>query len=91
MSVNQEDFGRNYQQYRERLVNSMTTVVRDREAAEDITATAYARALENLPRFRGECSLYTWVYKIALTKRGTARGATAPCRWTRSRGLNREH
>jgi RNA polymerase sigma-70 factor (ECF subfamily) len=48
-----------------RLVNSMTTIVRDRAAAEDITAAAFGKALRKLADFRGESSLYTWVYIIA--------------------------
>ena len=52
--------------YRQRLLNSMTAVVRDRDTAEDITATAFATAFEKLGSFRGESSLYTWVYSIAL-------------------------
>jgi RNA polymerase sigma-70 factor (ECF subfamily) len=68
MSINHQEFGTNFDKYRERLVNSMTGIIRDREAAEDISATAFARALENLPSFRGESSLQTWIYKIALNE-----------------------
>lgn len=51
-----------------RLVNSMTAIVRDREAAEDISAAAFGKALKNLADFRSESSLYTWVYAIALNE-----------------------
>jgi DNA-directed RNA polymerase specialized sigma24 family protein len=34
-------------------------MVRDREAAEDITSTAFTKALHNLDSFRGGSSLYT--------------------------------
>ena len=50
----------------------MTAVVKDREAAEDITATAYAKAFQDLPRFRGECSLH-----VGLPNR-SERGEAAP-------------
>jgi RNA polymerase sigma-70 factor (ECF subfamily) len=75
MSVKQHqleayDAGRGFhevhEKYRERLINSMTAIVRDRDTAEDITATAFATAFEKLESFRGESSLYTWVYSIAL-------------------------
>lgn len=36
----------------------------DRDMAEDIAQEALLRALENLPRFKGESSLYTWLYRI---------------------------
>src|SRR5260370_36466531 len=55
-----------HENYRQRLLNSMTAMVRDLDTAEDITATAFATAFEKLGSFRGESSLYTWVYAIAL-------------------------
>jgi RNA polymerase sigma-70 factor (ECF subfamily) len=48
-----------------RLVNSMTSIVRDRDAAEDISAAAFGKALAKRDEFRGESSLYTWVFAIA--------------------------
>ena len=33
--------------------------------AEEVTAEALASVLQNITRFRGESSLYTWVYAIA--------------------------
>ncbi len=57
-----------HNQYRGRLLNSMTAVVRDRDAAEDVTAAALETALKNLERFRGESSLDTWVHAIALNQ-----------------------
>jgi RNA polymerase sigma-70 factor, ECF subfamily len=54
--------------YHGRLLNSMTAMVRDRDAAEDITATAFAKALTHLDSFRGESSLYTWLHNIAVNE-----------------------
>lgn len=75
MSVNQERvtqdadrFSDLHKQYRVQLVNSMTSVVKDREAAEEITAAAFAKAFEKRDGFRGQSSLYTWVYAIALNE-----------------------
>jgi len=80
MSISQEEFETIYGQCRERLLNSMTTVLRDRNAAEDVTAIAFARALEKRSDFRGESSLYTWVYKIALNE--------ARRRWSEKRAVS---
>jgi RNA polymerase sigma-70 factor, ECF subfamily len=66
MSLNQQQFTTWHNHYYGRLVNSMTAIVRDREMAEDVTSTALAIAWRNLSRFRGEASLYTWVYRIAM-------------------------
>jgi RNA polymerase sigma-70 factor (ECF subfamily) len=72
MSVNQENtkldaaqFGDLHKTYHGRLLNSMTSVVRDRQAAEEITAAAFAKALQYLATFRGEASFYTWLRAIA--------------------------
>jgi RNA polymerase sigma-70 factor (ECF subfamily) len=65
MSINQQEFINLHDEYRPRLVNSMTGIVRDRDAAEEVTAAAFAKAYEKRNTFRGESSLYTWVYAIA--------------------------
>jgi RNA polymerase sigma-70 factor (ECF subfamily) len=59
-----------HDEYRDRLLNSMTAVTRNREIAEDITAEAFTAAFENLAGFRGESSFYTWLYKIGLNLAG---------------------
>ena len=80
MSLNQQQFKELYDKYAKRLVSSMLATVRNREAAEDITAVAFAAAFKNLPRFRGESSFYTWVHAIALNEarrwRGKNKGVT---------------
>jgi RNA polymerase sigma-70 factor (ECF subfamily) len=75
MSVNQQNgkadadhFTHLHSQYRDRLLNSMAGMVRDREAAEEITAAAFAKAFEKRDGFRGQSSLYTWIYSIALNE-----------------------
>jgi DNA-directed RNA polymerase specialized sigma24 family protein len=52
MSVHQQSFRSLYETYAPRLLNSMTAVVRNREAAEDITSEALAKAFEHLARRR---------------------------------------
>jgi RNA polymerase sigma-70 factor (ECF subfamily) len=73
MSINQQQFNNMHEQYRDRLLNSMTAFASNREEAEDITATALARAFEKRDAFRGESSLYTWVHAIALNEARTRR------------------
>jgi DNA-directed RNA polymerase specialized sigma24 family protein len=68
MSINQNQFKTLHDQYRGRLLNSMTAVVRDRDTAEDVTAAALATAWQNRNQFRGESSMYTWCYSIALNE-----------------------
>jgi RNA polymerase sigma-70 factor, ECF subfamily len=57
-----------HEQYRGRLLNRMTAVVRDRNAAEDVTSAALETAFANLEHFRGESSLDTWIHAIALNQ-----------------------
>ena len=67
-TITSQSFSQLHDQYRGRLLNSMIAVARNREDAEDITATAFAAAFKNLDRFRGESSLYTWVHAIAMNE-----------------------
>jgi RNA polymerase sigma-70 factor (ECF subfamily) len=57
-----------HDKYRERLLQGMLGFLRNRDAAEDVTAVAFAAAFENLGQFRGDSSFYTWLYKIALNE-----------------------
>src|SRR5438067_13578400 len=40
----------------------------DKEAAVDLTQEVFYRALRALPRFRGESSPRTWLYRITLNE-----------------------
>jgi RNA polymerase sigma-70 factor, ECF subfamily len=40
-------------------------LIPDRDRAEDVLQDAYLKAFRALPRFRGESSLATWLYRIA--------------------------
>lgn len=63
-----ETFGAAHSQYRQRLLCSMVGMLRDREKAEDVTATAFQRAFVNRGRFRGQSSFYTWLHTIATNE-----------------------
>jgi RNA polymerase sigma-70 factor (ECF subfamily) len=55
--------------YRERYVgfrNALATVTGSREAARDAVQEAFARALRERHRFRGEAPLEAWIFRIAL-------------------------
>ena len=66
--ISQDSFAAWHGLYRDRLLNGMTAMARDRDAAEDITAAALASAWRNRNQFRGESSLYTWVFRIGLNE-----------------------
>jgi RNA polymerase sigma-70 factor (ECF subfamily) len=52
--------------YYQRIDRLAQQIVRNPLAAEDITQEAFLRAYRALPRFRGEASFYSWLYRIAL-------------------------
>lgn len=75
MSVNQQSSKLNAESFRDlhctywnRLLLSVTGMVRDKTKAEDITAAAFQSAWENRETFRGESSPYTWLYAIAFNE-----------------------
>src|SRR5258708_34492491 len=74
-TITSQAFSELHDQYRGRLLNSMIAVARNREDAEDITATAFAAAFKHLDSFRGESSLPTWIHAIALNEARTRRRA----------------
>lgn len=47
------------------LTYNMTS---NREDAEDLTQEVFVKAFEALPRFKGNSSFYTWIYRIAVNK-----------------------
>jgi RNA polymerase sigma-70 factor, ECF subfamily len=72
-TITSQAFSEVHDRYRGRVLNSMIAVTRNREEAEDITATAFAAAFRNLDRFRGESSLQTWIHAIAMNEASNRR------------------
>ncbi len=62
--LDQEDFQALHQKYWDRLHAGITGFVRDADAAEEITAAAFATAWSQRASFRAEASPYTWLYSI---------------------------
>jgi RNA polymerase sigma factor (sigma-70 family) len=48
------------------LVNSLTVITHDRQAAEDAAQEAFVIALRNRTRFRADGSLAAWVWRIGI-------------------------
>src|SRR5262249_16889250 len=60
-------FSELHERYHHRLLYAMLTFVRNPEAAQDITAAAFADAFEHFDQFRGASSFYTCLYAISPT------------------------
>jgi RNA polymerase sigma-70 factor, ECF subfamily len=54
------------ERYYQRIDRLAQHVVGHPMTAEDITQEVFLRAYRALPRFRGEASLYSWLYRIAI-------------------------
>jgi RNA polymerase sigma-70 factor (ECF subfamily) len=59
-------FERLVERYYQRIDRLAQQVVRQPMAAEDIAQEVFLRAYRALPRFRGEASLYSWLYRITI-------------------------
>src|SRR5919109_4585086 len=59
-------FERLVERYYQRIDGLAQQVVRHPMAAEDITQEVFLRAYRALPRFRGEASFYSWLYRITI-------------------------
>lgn len=52
--------------HREKLFAVACALLRDKHDAEEIVQDAFVRAYRGLHRFRGECSLATWLHRITV-------------------------
>lgn len=55
-----------YDMYRERIFSTCVRMLRSVEDAEDALQDTFIRAFRYLPGFKGESSLSTWLYRIAV-------------------------
>lgn len=74
------------ERYRDRLHGLVLRIVRTPADAEEVTQDAFVRAWLALPRFRGEASFSTWIYRIAV-RRAFDRAQTLKLRRAREAGL----
>src|SRR5262245_10814749 len=61
-----EDFERFVAQYRTRVLRFVFASVRDMDLAETLTQDCFWKAYKNRSAFRGDCSVHTWLIKIAI-------------------------
>ena len=61
-----EQFERLVEQYRTRILRFVFASVRDMDLAETLTQDCFWKAYKNRKAFRGDCSMHTWLIKIAL-------------------------
>ena len=63
---NKQAFNLLVNKYRERVYSIVFRMLRNEDEAMDISQDVFVRVYKSLPKFRGDSSFYTWVYKIAV-------------------------
>src|SRR5215467_9724505 len=61
-----EDFERFVEQYRTRVLRFLFASVRDMDLAETLTQDCFWKAYKHRGSFRGDCSVHTWLMRIAV-------------------------
>lgn len=52
--------------YQGRMLNLVSRFIQDPCDASDVVQEAFLKAYQALPRFRGDSTFYTWIYRIAM-------------------------
>src|SRR5215470_5055677 len=52
--------------HQRRVYRLLYVLLRDRDEADSLTQECFLRAFQKLDRFRGECSVQTWLLRIAV-------------------------
>ena len=55
-------------QYKERTYWHIRRILLDHEDANDITQDTFVKVWKNLEKFRGDSSLFSWIYRIATNE-----------------------
>ncbi len=71
------DFDQIVSEYRNRVYGVVLGVVSDPDLAADVVQETFIRAWRGIARFRGDSSLGTWLYRIAVNTALTARRRAA--------------
>ena len=71
----QPDFEQLFEHYHSMVYQLAYRILREREEALDVTQEVFLSIYRKLHRFRGEASIKTWIYRIAVNK------TMNRCRW----------
>lgn len=52
--------------YRERIYSVIYNLTANREDAADLTQDTFIKAFHSIPRFKGQSSFFSWIYRIAI-------------------------
>lgn len=57
-----------YNNYAHRVFNTALSIMQHHEEAEDITQEVFVQVFRSIVQFKVESSLFTWIYKITVSK-----------------------
>ncbi len=57
-----------FEQQKNRVYNTVLSLLQNAADAEDVTQEVFVKVFEELEQFRGEAQLQTWIYRIAVNK-----------------------
>ena len=60
------EFDEVVRRHQRRVYRVLVLLVRDPDEADTLTQECFLRAYQSLSRFRGECSVQTWLLRIAI-------------------------
>ncbi len=65
---NEQAFRELLSQFGDRVFNTALGLLQHRENAEDVAQEVFAEVFRSVARFRGDCTLSTWIYRITVQK-----------------------
>jgi RNA polymerase sigma factor (sigma-70 family) len=68
MEGDEQSFRELLDQYRDRVFNTALGLLQQYENAEDVTQEVFVEVFRSVARFRGDCSLSSWIYRITVQK-----------------------
>ena len=67
LRIGREDAYRNLlEQHGSRLLQTCCLILKDKQEAEDVVQETFIRVFKGIHEFKGNSSLYTWLYRIAV-------------------------
>lgn len=67
-TLNKADFKTLFEAHKDRVYNTVLSLIQNKHEAEDVTQEVFMRVYETMEQFKGESSVATWLYRIAVNK-----------------------
>ncbi len=68
MEGDEQTFRQLVDKHRDRVFNTALGILQHYENAQDVTQDVFVEVFRSIDRFRGDCSISTWIYRITVQK-----------------------